>query len=177
MLVFGLVMALMPASAGMVTWTFTNAVMDGQQSVGGFFVYDADTLAVSDFSISTSAGFFIGYAFDFNPGDASVQLSSSPSTGTNIIFTQTGWTSPAPPVRAEFDLFTPMLTDAGGVVQISPRTSEYVNDFPQQTDTFNPYGSGTVVGVGTAPEPSYFGIVGVGLGLLAITRRLRRSAA
>jgi hypothetical protein len=177
MLVFGLVMASAPASADPITWTFTDAFINHQESIQGDFVYDVDTNTVSDFDITVSAGFFIGTAFSYNPGDAFVfEAASSPSTGTSISFYQNGAANPAPPLAADFILQTfTELTDAGGVISLDGTiTAEYLNDFPQQSDI---HGSGTLVGVGTTPEPSSFGIAGLGFGLLAITRRLRRPAA
>jgi hypothetical protein len=182
MLVFGLVMASAPASADPVTWTFTDVYIDNQESVQGSFVFDTDTLTVSNFNFTVYAGYWIGTAFSYDPGDASVNVMwSSPSQGTVIGFNQTGAMSPAPPLAAAFDLWAPFLSDAGGVISLSgTNTAEYLNDFPQHSDIG---GSGTLVAVGV-PEPSFFGIIasyfglaGAGLGLLAITRRLRRSAA
>jgi len=178
MLLLGLAIAA-PACADPVTWTFTNVVMDGLQSVTGYFVYDADTQTVSDFNISTGTSFFVGTPFTFDPSDSSITtLTSTPSTGTEIIFTQPAVVHYAPPLAAEFVLTTfTELTDAGGVISLDGKnTAEYLNDFPQQTNSIRPNGGGEVVGVGM-PEPTCLVFAGPVLGLLAIARRRRRPAA
>lgn len=179
MFVFGLVIASAPASANVVTWTFTDAFMHvNTEAVTGYFRFNSDTSTVTDFNFGVAAGFNVGTAFSYNPGDASVsEVLSSPSTGTFIEFSQTGANIPpgTGPLAAVFNLYTPFLTDAGGVVPLSgTNTSEFTNSFPQQSDTFHVYGEGTLVA--TTPEPGYFAIACIGFSLLIAACRLRRSA-
>jgi hypothetical protein len=180
MVVCALIMAAAPASAEPITWTFTDVFMHvDTEAVTGYFVYDADTLTVTDFNFTVAAGFNVGTTFSYNPGDASIyEVISSPSTGTFIEFSQFGAADPpgTGPLAAVFNLSTSFLTDAGGVADLAgTNTSEFTNQFPQQSDTFHFYGEGTIVASGSAPEPATSGLLVLGFSLLAVTSWRKRS--
>ncbi len=67
----GLVITVAPALAAPITWTFTDAFVDGSQEVTGSFVFDSGTSTVLDFNFSVAAGFFVGTPLSFDPSDAS----------------------------------------------------------------------------------------------------------
>jgi hypothetical protein len=179
MLVCGLVMAAAPACASPITWTFTGAFMHvDTEAVTGSFVFDADTLTVTDFDFTTSAGFSVGTTFEFDLADAqAVVIASSPSTGTSIEFNQFAASSPAPPIAAVFDLHVfDSLTDAGGVVPLAGTDTAVFTNI-SQSDTFHVYGQGTLVASGSAPEPGTKGLLVVGFGLIAVARWHKRFLA
>ncbi len=176
-----LAMTAMPAVAHPIVWTFTGVVMNEGRAVTGDFVYDADTLKVSNFTINTYAtlgGADYGYSFAYDSGNTHTVVSSTPSTGTNIQFIQNadvGTTSPPDPVAATFDLFSAELTDAGGVLPLAgSRTAEYLNSFPSQSIGFNPYGVGSIVASGSVPEPATWALMLCGVGMIGRSLRMSR---
>ena len=168
--VLGMTAAQAISSAGPVTWTLTGVVGQGNQPVTGYFIFDADSLEVSDFNIAFAANFFVGHTFVYNPVDVPTPIVRNDVNGFSLTLDQLGGSSPSPPApwAANFFLSTNTpLTDAGGTVAISAG-AEYTND--QAGDSASIL-TGALVGVGSAPEPSTFGIAALGIGLFAIIRK------
>ena len=183
-------MPMTPAFADLVTWTFNDAFLNGQQvfdlpGVVGDFVYNVDTNQITSFNISVGSSYFLGTAFSFNQANsvatAITTINVYPDqtiSGTRIDFTQNNpgnVLSPPGPLFAHLVVETnpaldPPLTD-NGVVPIG-HIYEYTNAFSGESNDDSLALHGTLVG--TTPEPTFFAIVGAGLGLLAIAHRRRR---
>lgn len=167
-IVMGMLSAAMPALAEPITWTLTDIGAQGGQPVTGYFVFDADTIKVTDFNIDFAANFFVGFDIAYNPGDAFVARVNSDINGFGLYLDQPGASHLAPPLAADFYIGTSaQLTDAGGRAPVIGG-AEYTNDQAEDSAAIL---NGWLVGT-SAPEPSSLAIGGLGLGLLALKRRL-----
>ena len=109
-----------------ITWTFTNAVFNDGGTAVGYFVYDADASAITNWNIVTSAGSTLP-AFTYTPATSTAGTSPSAgcpapciSFGSNQqfpdgMFSETRYLS--------LTLVTP-LTDSGGTVGLNLNYSD-----------------------------------------------------
>ena len=138
-----------PLFCAPVTWTLTNAAFNDGGTATGYFVYDPDASAITDWNIVSSAGSALS-AFTYTP--ATSRAANSPSGGCPAPCISFGSNQQFPDGAfsetryLNLTLVAP-LTDGGGTVGLNLNSSdECLNCSPYRVFT-----QGSVVG---APAPS-----------------------
>ena len=167
-----LILPLGSASATPISWTLENWVFDDGGTASGSFVFDADTNAYSNISITTTLGSTLGGASygipDLaSPGNSTIAVwvtgPMADFTGTPLVAVQ--WLS--------------ALTNAGGTAYVNLSGSfygEYACGDAGCTYAVGPYRQLTQGFVSTVPEPGTSALFGFGLLGLCFARRRRSTA-
>lgn len=149
-------------SASALTWELVDVSLEDFTSVNGSFDYDAGSNTYANWNLSVVAGSFLP-AYTYLPGQDG-GFAGSPSA-TQVDF----GAFPADPaggryLRLAFQL---PLTDAGGHIQLALDNLGFECDNCSQ--------SRAIVGgaVTAVPEPATWGLLGLGLGVVAAARRRR----
>lgn len=165
LVISGMLTAPAPALATAVIWNLSNVTFDDGAKATGYFTFDADTDAVSDYSISTSAGALAAYTYS----NATAQ--PNPASDTQFLFVPYG-------ANRYLILRTAVaLTDLGGSVSLLSgydyQSFECGNCFPIRAVMSGALVSGVLPSV---PEPASWGLMVGGFGMLGAALRRRRVA-
>ena len=146
--------------AGPLTWNLTDVTFDDGGTASGWFTYDADTNALSDWAITTT--------------DGSV-LSGATYTPAGYGYAYNGYFLFS--LGSPYLLFTPAsaLTDAGGTVALSQNgygSYECNNCYPYR------FASGSLTTeTASVPEPASWAFMLGGFAMVGGAMRSRRRAA
>ncbi len=156
---------------GPVTWDLSHVTFNDGGSASGFFVFNADTHALTAWDISTTAGTALG-SFEYTTADSTGSSSNSLLT---LRSNQTFPTGSGPSEARFLDLgFATPLSDAGRSVDLIANqpfggtlggSGECLNCDPFRTVT-----GGAVVSTST-PEPGPLGVLLAGATALAFVLR------
>jgi len=184
----GILLTASPAMAIPVSWTLSGATFDDGGTAAGSFVYDADTDALSAWSINMVGGSVAALpTFTYNPANSKDTNCSGSQVCFDTIIAGVGVGSL---IRQIGFVATAALTNAGGTLGISLgfeqqcRITSFIS-ITSYAETCAPANSratfgGTLVaatpgggGTGTpVPEPTSLALLGIGAaGLLAARRR------
>jgi hypothetical protein len=177
LLVFAVLVAASPASAGLLTWTVNGATFDDGGVLSGSFAYDADTNMFSSVSLTTTDGSSRSGAIYIASNMCCSPL--APDANTLLFVTAASGDLTGTPGMV-IDLLSPM-TNAGGTIDL-----ETVGLFRQEGPCTNANCTGilsasnrflTAGSITAAPEPSAWLLTAVPLAVTLVRRRYRSKSS
>jgi uncharacterized protein (TIGR03437 family) len=142
-----------------ITWNFSNATFNDGGTATGYFVFDSDAGAISNWNIVTSAGSTLP-AFTYTPANSTAGVTPSAGCPAPCASFASNQTFPDGTFNENRDLnltFLTELSDAGGTVGLNLKSSDECLDCsPYRLFTQGSVQSGASPGLSVAPVSLIF---------------------